>query len=46
MRVINWVYRVVSGMSETIGETWPMLLMGGLGGAMVVGGLIALWRGW
>jgi len=46
MRLLNWWYRVAGGTSRRLEDTWPLWVIGFLGGAMVLGGLIVLMRGW
>ena len=46
MRLLNKWYRVTEGATRKIEDTWPLWVIGLLGGGMVVIGFIVLMRGW
>jgi hypothetical protein len=46
MRFRFWWFGVRRGAARTWEETWPVWVMGLIGGALVIGGLVVLIRGW
>jgi hypothetical protein len=40
---MRWTFDVREGMTEAIGESWPLLVVGVIGTLMLVGGLLTLW---
>ncbi len=46
MRLLNWWYRVTEGASKKLEDTWPLWIMGFIGGSMVILGFVVLLRGW
>ena len=46
MRLLDWWSRRSEGVAKALEDTWPLWIIGMIGGTMFLGGLFILIRGW